>query len=104
MKRSAVFTAVVGVAAGAIVLAGQVASAQTMYCSTPNLAIPDNTPAGVSNSQVINEVDPPPLPPGQICNQNYTVDSDQTNPVTGAPVCVDLVPVELMDFESSLGK
>jgi uncharacterized repeat protein (TIGR01451 family) len=46
------------------------------------------------------QVDPAPLPPGQICNQGYTVDSDQTAPVTGAPVCVVLVPAELMEFES----
>jgi uncharacterized repeat protein (TIGR01451 family) len=49
------------------------------------------------------QVDPPPLPPGQICNQGYTVDSDQTAPFTGQPQCVDLVPVDLMEFETAAG-
>ena len=46
------------------------------------------------------QVDPAPLPPGQICNQDYFVDSDQTMPVFGAAVCVDLVPVELESFSA----
>jgi len=49
------------------------------------------------------QVDPPPLPPGQICNQGYTVDSTETAPFTGQPRCLDLVPAELMDFESAAG-
>ena len=50
------------------------------------------------------QVDPAPLPQGQICNQGYTVDSTETAPVTGSPACIDLVPVELMEFESSSGE
>ena len=49
------------------------------------------------------EVDPAPLPQGTIVNQNYTIDSDQTDPVAGPAVSIGLVPVELLEFESIAG-
>jgi uncharacterized repeat protein (TIGR01451 family) len=49
------------------------------------------------------QVNPPPLPPGEITNFGYYVDSDQTDPVFGDPVSTILIPVELLEFESQAG-
>jgi uncharacterized repeat protein (TIGR01451 family) len=49
------------------------------------------------------QVNPPPLPPGEIANFGYYVDSDQTDPVFGDPVSTILIPVELLEFESQAG-
>jgi len=45
----------------------------------------------------------PGLPPGQIANSGYTVDSNETAPVQGPDVINILVPAELIEFEAQSG-
>ena len=60
-------------------------------------------PASMATMTFQAQLDPPPLPPGTIVNENYTVDSSLTDPIAGPAVTVVLVPAELIEFESLAG-